>query len=58
MRANPVVCETPKEQSLSLHTEYARQFGIERSLGTKEDVLKALAQRIIDRKGAFERAQV
>ena len=37
--------------------DLARQFEITRKLQKKDDVLKAIAQRIIDRKGAFERAQ-
>jgi hypothetical protein len=38
--------------------ELAKQFEISRKLKTKGDVLKAIAQRIIDRKGARDRSQV
>jgi hypothetical protein len=38
--------------------DVAKQFGLEKKHPKKDQVIKAIAQRIIDRKGAFERSQV
>jgi hypothetical protein len=38
--------------------ELVKRFGLERKFPKKDQALKAIEQKIIDRKGAFERSQI